>query len=56
MLRGERLYEECTGEAREAVNRALMQFDRVLERQDRLEIERARKTLAKVLDEAEFQM
>ena len=56
ILRGERLYEECTGEAREAVNRALMQFDRVLSRQDRLEIERARKDLAKILDDVEFGM
>ena len=54
MLRGERLYEESTGEVREAINRALMTFERVLERQDRLEIERARKVLAKVLDDAEI--
>ena len=33
-----------------------MTFDRVLERQDRLEIERARKELAKVLDQAEFEL
>ena len=36
-------------------NRALMSFDRVLSRQDRLEIERARKTLAKTLDDIEFE-
>ena len=56
ILRGERSYEEGTGEIRERVNRALMTFDRVLERQDRLEIERARKELAKVLDQAEFEL
>ena len=33
-----------------------MAFDRVLELQDRLEIEQARKTLAKTLDEIEFEL
>ena len=53
LLRGERVYEESTGWEREAVNRAMMQFERVLAKQDRKEIERARKELNKLLDSIE---
>ena len=54
ILRGERLYEESTADDRTAIDRGLMEFERVLNRQDRTEIERARKKLTKLLDEIEF--
>lgn len=55
LLRGERLYEESYTLDREAINQALMKFERVLSRQDRTEIARARKELTHLLDEIEFQ-
>lgn len=55
LLRGERLYEE-TPEKRGIIDRALMEFEQVLARQDRTEIERARKQLMRVLDEIEFDL
>ncbi len=54
LLRGERMYEEYTGETRMAIDRAMMEFDRALKKQDRTEIERAREKLAKFLDETEY--
>ena len=54
LLRGERLYEEATGETRMAIDRAMMEFDRALKKQDRTEIERAREKLNKFLDEMEY--
>ena len=54
LLRGERLYEEATGETRTAIDRAMMEFDRALKKQDRAEIERAREKLNKFLDEMEY--
>ena len=54
LLRGERLYEEASGLERSAIDRAIMEFERVLSRQDRTEIEKARKRLTKLLDEIEF--
>ena len=54
LLRGERLYEEATGENRRAIDRAMMEFDRVLKKQDRTEIERARDKLVKFLNEIEY--
>ncbi|MBR0417103.1 MAG: molecular chaperone HscC [Firmicutes bacterium] len=54
LLRGERLYEEASGELRERIDRAMMDFERVLERQDRREIEKARETLAHFLDTIEY--
>ena len=54
LLRGEHLYEEATGEDRVAIDRAMMEFDRALKKQDRTEIERARKKLEKFLDEMEY--
>ena len=54
LLRGERLYEESTGQARIAIDRAMMEFDRALKKQDRTEIERAREKLSKFLDEMEY--
>ena len=54
LLRGERLYEEATGENRRAIDRAMMEFDRALKKQDRTEIERAREKLEKFLDDMEY--
>lgn len=53
LLRGERLYEEATGENRRAIDRAMMEFDRALKKQDRTEIELARERLKKFLNEME---
>lgn len=55
LLRGERLYEETPGKRR-IVDCAIMEFEQVLARQDRTEIEQARKRLASVLDEIEFDL
>ena len=56
ILRGERMYEESTAEAREAIDRAMLDFDRALKRQDRSEIDRARTRLEQFLDEMEYGM
>ena len=53
LLRGERLYEELP-EKRYEIDHALMTFEQALSRQDRTEIERARKQLTRLLDEMEF--
>ena len=55
ILRGERLYEEMPGK-RQEIDRALMEFEQVLSRQDRTEIGRARKQLTRLLDEMEFDL
>ena len=54
LLRGERLYEESTGSDRDLINRGIMQFERVMAKQDRKEIERAREELTKLLDRIEI--
>lgn len=54
LLRGERLYEESTGDDRRRIADAMMEFEKVLSKQDRTEIERARKTLEKTLNQIEF--
>ncbi|MBR0482177.1 MAG: Hsp70 family protein, partial [Firmicutes bacterium] len=54
LLRGVRLYEESSGEDRERIDRAMMDFERILSKQDRGEIEKARETLAKFLDSIEY--
>ena len=56
ILRGERMYEECTADARAAIDRAMLDFDRALKRQDRTEIDRARTKLEQFLDEMEYGM
>lgn len=53
ILRAERLYEEIPGKRFE-IDRALMDFEQVLSRQDRTEIEHARNRLTRFLDEIEF--
>jgi len=54
LLRGERLYEESTGDMRTQIDRAMMEFDRALKKQDRKEIERAREKLEKFLNSMEY--
>ena len=54
LLRGERLYEEATGDNRHVIDRAMMEFDRALKKQDRIEIARAREKLEKLLNEIEY--
>ena len=54
LLRGERLYEEAVSDRRVAIDRAVMEFERALKKQDRTEIERARKKLEQFLDDIEF--
>lgn len=54
LLRGERLYEEATGDQRKNIDRAMMEFDRALKNQDRTEIERAREKLETFLDDVEY--
>ena len=56
ILRGERMYEESTADARAAIDRAMLDFDRALKRQDRSEIDRAREKLERFLDEMEYGM
>ena len=56
ILRGERMYEESTADARAAIDRAMLDFDRALKRQDRSEIDRARTRLEQFLDEMEYGM
>ncbi len=51
ILRGERLYEECTGDVRKAVDEQLSAFEEVLDRQDRHEIEQAREEFKTFLAE-----
>ena len=53
-LRGERMYEEATADARMAIDRAVMDFERALKRRDRGEIDRARTKLERFLDEMEY--
>ncbi len=55
LLRGERIYEEMP-ERRGEIDRALMAFEQILSRQDRTEIEKGRKQLARLLDELEFNL
>ena len=55
LLRGERLYEESIAEQRMAIDRAMMAFDQALKKQDRTEIERARKKLDAFLNDIEIQ-
>lgn len=54
LLWGERLYEEATGETRRSIDRAMMEFDRALKKQDRTEIQRAREKLETFLKDLEY--
>ena len=55
ILRGERLYEKIR-EKRHEIDQALLAFEQVLSKQDRTEIELARKKLARFLDEIEYDL
>ncbi len=54
LLRAERLYEEAEPRFRQSIDRAIMAFERALERQDKREIDAERRALQKILDAAEF--
>ena len=51
LLRGERLYEENTGEVRLRIEYELREFEKVLNERNEVEIANARKVLKDVLDE-----
>ncbi|MDY2736141.1 Hsp70 family protein, partial [Intestinibacter sp.] len=53
LFRGERMYEEFTGEDRQIIANALIQFESVLDKQDSILIEQARAELKSLLDEIE---
>lgn len=53
IFRGERLYEESLGMVRMQIQELLLEFDAVLEGQDKKEIEATRKRLTKAFDEIE---
>jgi molecular chaperone HscC len=53
LLRGERMYEEYTGETRLTIEYELREFERVLNTRDETEIANARKILKEALDEIE---
>ena len=55
LLRGERLYEEDP-QNRDVIDRAIMEFERVLSGQDRTEIEKGRKALIRTLDAIEYHL
>ena len=55
ILRGERLYEELPARRYE-INQALMSFEQVLSKQNRNEIEKARKQLTSLFDKIEFNL
>ena len=55
LLRGERLYEEDP-QNRDVIDRAIMEFERVLSGQDRTEIEKGRKALIRTLDTIEYHL
>ena len=56
LLRGERLYEEATGELREALEVVTRQFETVLDRQDPAKIAEARKDYEEALDYIEEEL
>lgn len=56
ILKGERMYEECPGKYRVAIDMWLRNFEDVLSRQDRDEIAQARQELKDKLEELEEQM
>ncbi|MGM9531554.1 Hsp70 family protein [Intestinibacter sp.] len=53
LFRGERMYEEFTGEDRQVIADALIQFEAVLDKQNSILIEQARDEFKRVLDEIE---
>ncbi|WP_316718763.1 hypothetical protein [Terrisporobacter petrolearius] len=55
LSRGERMYEESTGEYREIINSALIEFGNILDRQDKIHIENGREKLNDILNDIEFE-
>lgn len=53
LLRGERLYEEATGNLRKEIDIMLSDFEAILNKQEKADIEHARKELKSALDEIE---
>lgn len=53
LFRGERMYEEFTGEERRIINLALIEFEEVLNKQDKILIEQAREKFKSILDDIE---
>lgn len=56
LFRGERLYEESCGDIRVHIDRAITEFEKVLDRRDKIKIEEAAKSFEKFLDEIESDM
>lgn len=56
LLRGERLYEEATGDLRREIDQMLSDFEMILKKQNRGEIEQANKELKQALDAIEEAM
>lgn len=56
MMRGERLYEEATGDIRKSIDLMLSDFEAVLNKQEKPAIEQAAKELKAALDEIEEMM
>ena len=54
LFRGERMYEESMGEDRQVINSALIEFENILNKQDKIEIENAREKLNNLLNDIEF--
>ena len=54
LFRGERMYEESIGEYRQVINSALIEFENILNKQDKIEIENAREKLNNLLNDIEF--
>lgn len=53
LLRAERLYEELSGQERERIDESIARFEEVLNRQDKIKIEAARKEFQEILEEFE---
>lgn len=53
LLRGDRMYEEATGDKRRIIEQRIMDFETVLDRQDRDQIKEARVSLKEFLDSME---
>jgi len=56
LLHGEQLYEESTGNQRRQLDEMIAHFEHILNKQDRLEIERERRELREKLDDIERKM
>lgn len=56
LLRGDRMYEEATGDVRQLIERYMTEFEAVLSKQNKDDIERAREELKEFLDSIEGDM